>query len=232
VNRKRRSAGISLLAKPIAKKALTTTITTVIERPQIDNRISVIKYAPKNPIEVIEISDDDESQPSTSSGSNSKEVKRFANWILIEENGPTEIEKFKRVEKRASFEVNHNIDKSIDLMEYQQQIDDSYEAAIKHFISEYPEDYLYSAKLEHENLKKSIYLHPERIGSFDKTRFLNKVFMVSQSNEEFLINGKLNVEVVIYKRVVGSGKRTTRAPQTYDEEKHKKTSIVVVKNNG
>jgi hypothetical protein len=150
---------------------------------------------------------------------------------MIEERVPTEVEKFKRIEKRASFEVNHNIDKSINLMEYQQQIDDSYEAAIKHFISGYPDDYLYSAKIEHENLNKSIYLHPQRIASFEKTRFLDKVFMVSQSNEEFLINGKLNVEVVIYKRVVGSGK-TTKAPQTYEEAKHKKTSIVVIKNNG
>jgi hypothetical protein len=117
-------------------------------------------------------------------------------------------------------------------MEYQQQIDDSYEAAVKQFISGYPEDYLYSAKLEHENLSKPIYLHPQRIGSFEKTRFLDKVFMVSQSNQEFLINGQLNVEVVIYRRVVGTGRRTTKTPQTYDEEKNKKTSIIVVKNNG
>jgi hypothetical protein len=55
--------------------------------------------------------------------------------------------------------------------------------------------------------------------------------MVSQSNEEFLMNGLLKVQVVIIKKVVGSG-RYTKAPQTYDEHKTRKTSIIVVKNNG
>jgi hypothetical protein len=270
LSRKRR-AGTSLFAvKPIYKKRPTTTITVVeeplvvdvvsqnqptynviteVEEPHINNRVSVIKFAPK-PIEVIDISDDDEPQPSTSTeiidlpnndpqpsistdDKASDAIQRFANWILIEEREPTEVEKFKRIEKRASFKVDHNISNSTNLVEYQQQIDDSYEAAIKHFIAGYPDDYLYSAKLEHVKLNKSIYLRPERIGSFDKTRFLNKVFMVSQSNEEFLLDGLLNVEVVIYKKVSGSGRRTTKAPQSYSENDiRNKKSIVTVKNNG
>jgi hypothetical protein len=229
ISRKRRNAGTSLLAK--RSKPLTTTIEKVIDEPKINNRVSVIKYAPKRPIEVVDISDDETLDSVEIPLYNDQIVDRFANWKLIEERNPTESEKFRRIEKCASFEVNHNITNSSNLMEYQKQIDDSYEAGIKHFIEGYPGDFMFSAKIEHEKLNKCIYLRPEKIKDFDKTRFLNKVFMVSQSNEEFLMNGLLKVQVVITKKVVGSG-RTTKAPQTYDEQKTRKTSIIVVKNNG
>lgn len=76
----------------MAKKLKTTTITKVVEEPAIDNRVSVIKFAPKNPIEVIDISDDDEPVPQsieTASINSSKEAKRFANWTIVEEREPT-----------------------------------------------------------------------------------------------------------------------------------------------
>jgi hypothetical protein len=229
ISRKRRNAGSSLLAK--RPKQLTTTIEKVIDEPKINNRVSVIKYAPKRPIEVVNISDDETLESAEIPLNNDQIDERFANWKLILERNPTESEKFRRIEKCATFEVNHNITNSSNLMEYQKQIDDSYEAAIKHFIEGYPGDFMFSAKIEHEKLNKCIYLRPEKIKDFDKTRFLNKVFMVSQSNEEFLINGLLKVQVVITKKVAGYG-RTTKAPQTYDEHKMKKKSVVVVKNNG
>jgi hypothetical protein len=234
LTRRKRRGGTSLLAKPIVKKPLTTTITKINEEPAIDNRVSVIKYVPKRSIEVIDITDDDGPLllPTTSTDNFSDVGRRFANWILTEEREPTEVEKFRRIEKRASFKVEHNMSDTKNIMEYQQQIDDSYEAAMKHFIGGYPDDYFFSAKIEHVNLNKSIYLSPQRIGSFDKTRFLNKVFMVSQSNEEFMLDGLLNVEVVIYKKASGTGPRTTKAPQNYDEEKLKKKSVIVIKNDG
>jgi len=71
--------------------------------------------------------------------------------------------------------------------------------AIRHLIDEYQGYDYFSAKIEHESLTSSIYLRPEKIEDFDKTCFLNKVFMVSQSDEGFLLNGSLEVKVVITK---------------------------------
>jgi len=254
---RKRSAGVSLLSNDPKKQKveksgrLTTTIERVEEEDSHRKNVSVIKYAPKKPFEVIDISDDEEPEKAIevitiadeepievisnpdeeSASSDNNESNQFVNWRLVEELEPVEIQKFRRIEKHASFEVIHNIFKSSNLMEYQKQIDDSYEAAIRHLIDGHQGYDYFSAKIEHESLKSSIYLRPEKIENFDKTRFLNKVFMVSQSDDGFLLNGSLEVKVVITKKMVGSG-RSTKAPKTYEQDRINKKSIVVIKNDG
>jgi len=243
---RKRNAGVSLLSKDPKKQKieksdrLTTTIERVEEEHNPRKNVSVIKYAPKKRVEVIEISDDEEPEEviediplpdEDPASSEDNENNQFVNWRLVEELEPVEIQKFGRIEKRASFQVTHNIYKSSNLLEYQKEIDDSYEAAIKHLIDQYQGCDYFSAMIESESLSTSIYLRPEKIEDFDKTRFLYKVFMVSQSNKDFLLYGILDVKVVIIRRVIGSG-RTTKAPNTYEQEKINKKSIVVIKNNG
>jgi hypothetical protein len=231
ISRKRNNVGMSLLAKK--QKKLTTTIEKVIDEPIIDNRVSVIEYAPKRPIEIIDISDDEERmEVDQVQANNYDQPLRFANWTLVEEREPVTNEKYRRVEQRAVFDVEHNITESLQLIEYQQQIDDSFEAAMRHFLDGHQGYDMFSAKIEHDNLNTSIYLSPQKIATFDKTRFLNKIFMVSQSNKEILLNGQLKVEVMITKKVIGSGKRTTKAPQTYTQERINKTSVVTIQNTG
>ena len=72
-------------------------------------------------------------------------------------------------------------------------------------------------------LKKNIYFEP----------FLNSIYEISQSNQMFLLNGKLNITIRIIKSIQGSGFKRGRnlQPTTFNEASIRKRSVVVIKNS-
>jgi hypothetical protein len=76
-------------------------------------------------------------------------------------------------------------------------------------------------------------IETETIKDFDRTEFLSYIMRVAQSNQEFLLNGELDLQISVTKRIEGRGnKKNYEPPQDNTEKRAQKQSIVKIKNNG
>ena len=141
-------------------------------------------------------------------------------WQLVEDNGEVRHEKFQRTERRAQFKVEHNFNDIKDLKAYEDSIDNAYENAIKPMLRQSNPDDLYSAYIDHPELNPSIFIGYHKVSSFDKKKFLNKLYKIAQSNTSFFLDGVLKVRVAIIKTVQGAG-RNKQKITTYETKAQK-----------
>lgn len=69
-------------------------------------------------------------------------------WELIEKNGETYNDKFKRKERKAVFKVSHNLNEFSTLLDYKDIIDNAYEATMKEFLADADDEDYYSGYVE------------------------------------------------------------------------------------
>ena len=101
--------------------------------------------------------------------------------------------------------------------------------AVQPFLSSAQPSDKFTALIASEKLDKDIYLRPQKISDFDKTRFLNQIFKTSQSKREFLNSGLLKIRVSTYRPLSGSG-RGSKAPTTHVEENKRKKCVINIRN--
>ena len=172
------------------------------------------------------------SQPSIPSTSQqfSPSLQPFIDFQLIETLETKYNERFLATEQWTRYEVRHNLNKFPDLMTIQTSIDDAYERVMKPYIEDSAPSDIIGGYVEHEALQYHISFRPIKVKNFDKREFLNRIFSVSQSRRQFLLDGTLIFRVVVYKSLTGSG-RGTKAPLSYSEADDKKRSIIRIENN-
>ena len=157
-------------------------------------------------------------------------VKPLINWVLIEEFPIKTNNKYKRTEKKVVFNLEHNFGGLPELMEFQSAIDNAFETAVRPMLSNAQPSDKFTLLIESEGLDKDIYLRPQNVSDFDKTRFLNQIYKTCQSKREFLNSGLMNVKASIYSSLSGSG-RGSKAPTTIGEDIDRKRSVVKIRND-
>jgi hypothetical protein len=85
--------------------------------------------------------------------------------------------------------------------------------------------------LHSELIGKSLFVPPTKKENLNKESLFNTLYEVAQSNNSFLLNGILTLQVNIMERVIGSGKTKLKPSITVDECKKNSRSIIVINNN-
>ena len=153
-------------------------------------------------------------------------------WELLEESSEIRKDKFQLIIKSAIFNVSHQMRDVSEIQEFQDEIDNGFHSAVFYLIKEQDPDNYISVSLTNDALEGSVYVPPQKVGSFKKTSFLETIYKLAQSKIEFLLSGTLEVRVRIYKSIKGGG-RSKKVPQIYDQEmKKKKRSVVRIQSKG
>ncbi|MDI9312523.1 MAG: DNA polymerase [Limnohabitans sp.] len=149
------------------------------------------------------------------------------NFELIE-TSETDNPRFHQHLINKKFIINHNFDDYLDIFKIEHEIDTFFKDFFdKNTTLAEPND-IVSLIIKHEELDKPIYIN-SKMRLWDPQDFLNKVFQVTQSNSMFLFDGKLHIQLVIVKKLTGSGKR--KAPITIEEHRHKQKKLIKINNN-
>ena len=167
-------------------------------------------------------------EPQTGSG-----VEPLIKWILIGKENPFRSLRLNALEQWLTFDIEHNLSNLIELPHirtYAGAIDNAFAEAMSPFIDSLRDNDRIGFYIESNDLNYHIYLRPEKPRPFDKERFLNQIFLTSQSNKSFLNSGHLKVRVLIIYSLFGSG-RTNKAPISYAQSVQNKQSVIKIKNN-
>jgi len=127
----------------------------------------------------------------------------------------------------SSFQIEHNFNDYLDIFKVETEIDGIFQLFFEEYTQEAGNDDVISMTVKHEFLDTPIYIHAKK-KNWSCEDFLNKIFQVSQSNTQFIMNGKLDIELIIVKKIDGSGKR--KAPQSVGDYRRNKRSLVVIQN--
>src|SRR5205823_5616827 len=84
-------------------------------------------------------------------------------WKLVTEMDKRVSKRFRRTEYWSLFEVKHNFSVIPDLMEFQTSIDNAYSEAMTPFLDRLNDEDLIGGYIEHQSLKTSIYLRPQKV---------------------------------------------------------------------
>lgn len=78
-----------------------------------------------------------------------------------------------------------------------------------------------------------IYIN-SKVARFDPQEFLNRIYEVAQSNDSFLVDGILKVDIAITRKYEGSGfaSKNSQKPQTIEQQLHSSQSVITIKNTG
>ena len=157
------------------------------------------------------------------------QTKANIQWELVQDFGQVHHPVLNRIERRAKFNVRHNMqlleNVGQNLYEFREAIDHAFEVAMRQLLDSSHIDSWFSAYIDHEDLIPPVYLPPVKVGKFDRNSFLDKIFKTFQSNRKFLLDGLLEFRVAIYPSLNGRG-RKSKAPRTFTEIKESKDSII------
>lgn len=117
------------------RKSTSQTLEPLEKKPKVEQETNVSI----NPPELIDIS---ESPPS------SPVQLPFMEWKLIEDNGESYNDKFRRRERKAVYRVHHNLDEYSSLLDYKEMIDNSYKETMDQFLENADDEDYYSAYIE------------------------------------------------------------------------------------
>lgn len=123
-----------------------------------------------------------------------------------------------------------------DLSKCAKAIDNLYGEMLKQVLDrpEYDELDIYTAQINKvADLDTNIWIGKSTIGNIQKQDFMNRIFKVTQSKQEFLLSGELELEIIVTKHLAGKGNRSviTKAPQNVNEIRSKMQSLIQIKNN-
>jgi DNA polymerase type B, organellar and viral len=154
-------------------------------------------------------------------------------FTLVSRNPKRTSEKLRRTSQQNVYHVKHNLAEYVDLLEVGERIDDLFFQMVEPMLEEVDEDDLVSVEVQHEDVQNPIYMSYRKKSAFDKQQFVNSVYAVSQSNQTFLLDGLLTVEVNVVKNLKGGGRNTKKngAPRKTTDVMKQKTSLVTISNN-
>ena len=87
---------------------------------------------------------------------------------------------------------------------------------------------LISVCLRNKELSKSIYVAPVMKSQFDSKQIFDRIEKFAQSFRGFLLDGLLNLEVIITENIFGGGMK--RAPVQLDQQSYDKRSVITIRN--
>ena len=184
--------------------------------------------------EMVNIIESDGNNPSQIGGNNQIEAglpNINFKWKEISKSAKVSSARFKRTTEKTTFLVEHNFGAFSDLFLIENNIDELFDDFMQKQLENAAENDVVSLNISHENLNgKPIFVSPQYKRNFNKHSFFNAIFEISQSNETFLFDGKLSIDVNIIKGIQGSGKRM-KMPLTGKETNQRKLSVVKIKNN-
>ena len=151
-------------------------------------------------------------------------------WKEISKSTKVTSARFKRTTEKTTFLIEHNFGTFSDLFLIENNIDEHFNEFMQKQLENAAENDVVSLNISHENLNgKPIFVSPQYKRNFNKHSFFNAIYEISQSNETFLFNGKLSIDVNIMKGIQGSGKRM-KIPSTVKETNQRKSSVVKINN--
>lgn len=157
-----------------------------------------------------------------------------ANLINEEIN---EMKKLRRKEHVLTYDISHNLNGFLpNLMQCGDAIDNLYESILKRVFNrpEYDVNDVYTVHVNKTgDLTERIFIGSSTLGKINKSEFINRIFKVCQSKQEFLIGGKLEIQVNVIKHLEGGTSRSfkNKAPINVDNEKERMRSIIKIKNS-
>ena len=153
-------------------------------------------------------------------------------WKEISKSAKVTSARFKRTTEKTTFLVEHNFGAFSDLFLIENNIDELFNEFMQKQLENASENDVISLNISHDNLNgKPIFVSPQYKRNFNKHSFFNAIYEISQSNETFLFNGKLSIDVNIMKQIQGSGKRKMKIPITAEESLQRKSSVITINNN-
>lgn len=152
---------------------------------------------------------------------------KVLNYSVIDSSSVTS-SNLRQVETKITVDISHNLKNFNDLLELEDEVDSMYEQLISSELSAFAPQDLFSCYIaSDEHLNSPIFIPPRRIGLFNCKDFLNSVMEVAQSNEQFLITGKLVLRLSVTKNLRGNGKRCPY-PITVEERNKRSHSTVAI----
>ena len=156
-------------------------------------------------------------------------VQPLIKWNLIAKEKEFRSIRLNAFEQWSTFDVEHNLKDFRDIRAYAEAIDNAFAEAMAPFCQQLLDNDRIGFYIESDDLNYKIYLRPQKVRPFDKERFLNQIYVTTQSNRVFLNSGHLKVRVLVIHSLSGSG-RTTKAPLPYEELVKNKKSVIKVIN--
>lgn len=168
---------------------------------------------------------------------NSKEmVSAGIDFEILNRENPRVYTRFHRAEYNFDIGISHNLNHLLpNLLVAANEINEAYQQMTRPILLNYTPNDFYSVYIIHTSLKhKPIFIETKTIAQFNKQDFLNKIHNVSQSNDQFLLNGELKLTVMVTKDVAGAGgqRKYKSAPRTLEKKRRDRRSLIIIKNNG
>jgi len=128
----------------------------------------------------------------------------------------------------STYKIQHNFIEFLDLFQVEREIESIFKSFFDEKTGICDDNDIVSMKFTNEFLDRPIYINARKC-NWNHEDFLNKIFKISQSNTQYFIDGNIQLELTIVKKVSGSGKR--KAPVNIELSRKKKKSVVVIHNN-
>lgn len=156
-------------------------------------------------------------------------VNQMISYTLVERSEPTRSSRFRREEKCVTYKVNHDFD-SENIVSASQRIDNFFEEILDVELQGTHEDDFYSCYVVTPNMSQDqrIYVPPHRVGNRSPKDLFDALYNVSQSNQEFLLEGEFTLRVCIVTMPM-AGKN--KAPTTALKQSSMKKSVISISNN-
>jgi hypothetical protein len=134
------------------------------------------------------------------SGAAGPEVK--FDWMVVRDFPPEHSPRFRRTQYRSLYRIDHNMGAFTDLLAVDSAIDSLFETLVMQKASVASDNDVLSITINHKDLTEPIFIQ-SRKSNLNREDFLNSVYEVAQSNGAFLMDGVLDLEVVIIKTPSG-----------------------------
>ena len=151
------------------------------------------------------------------------------NYTLLRRDAPSRSSRFRREERCVTYKVSHDFDNQ-NIVSASQRIDEFFDEILSKELEGANDDDFYSCYIEtpHMQNEKRIYVPPHRIGNRSPKDLFDAMYAVSQSNQEFLLEGEFTLRVCIV-TMPNAGKN--KAPQTASQKSKQKKSVITISNN-
>lgn len=131
-------------------------------------------------------------------------------------------DRFHQLKHSSFFNIKHNLAEYLDIFKVEKEIDVFFKKFFDENTRNATDNDIVSLIVTHEELERPIYMNAKK-RLWDTEDFLNRVFQISQSNSIFLLNGELQIELIVVKEITGEGKR--KAPQTMEQFRKKRKAF-------
>jgi len=97
-------------------------------------------------------------------------------------------ERFHSKKVTSTLRIEHNLSDYLDIFKVENEIDTIFQMFFEEHTQDAANDDIVSMTIKHEHLDTPIYIHARK-KHWDGQDFLNKIFQVSQSNTQFILDG-------------------------------------------